>query len=78
MKLGCTLLVVFFLNIFFQFQYEGKNLLMDLFLIFFDRQVNFHQLIFQVLQERGESTSRHGRAAFSVLLFQVILKFQHI
>lgn len=27
----------------------------------------------QVLQERGESTSRHGRATFSVLLFQVIL-----
>lgn len=26
---------------------------------------------FQVLQERGESTSRHGRATFSVLLFQV-------
>ena len=25
----------------------------------------------QVLQERGESTSRHGRATFSVLLFQV-------
>lgn len=25
----------------------------------------------QVLQERGESTSRHGRASFSVLLFQV-------
>lgn len=24
----------------------------------------------QVLQERGESTSRHGRATFSVLLFQ--------
>jgi len=23
------------------------------------------------LQERGESTSRHGRATFSVLLFQV-------
>ncbi|RZS06122.1 hypothetical protein BHM03_00036741, partial [Ensete ventricosum] len=26
---------------------------------------------FGVLQERGESTSRHGRATFSVLLFQV-------
>lgn len=27
-------------------------------------------VVLQVLQERGESTSRHGRAAFSVLLFQ--------
>ncbi|XP_068484727.1 K(+) efflux antiporter 2, chloroplastic-like isoform X2 [Phaseolus vulgaris] len=27
-------------------------------------------LVLQVLQERGESTSRHGRATFSVLLFQ--------
>ena len=26
-----------------------------------------------MLQEQGESTSRHGRAAFSVLLFQVII-----
>lgn len=34
------------------------------------------ELIFQVLQERGESTSRHGRATFSVLLFQVTLNFQ--
>lgn len=29
----------------------------------------------QVLQERGESTSRHGRATFSVLLFQVWIFF---
>jgi len=29
----------------------------------------------QVLQERGESTSRHGRATFSVLLFQVSIPF---
>ncbi|KAJ7962350.1 K(+) efflux antiporter 2, chloroplastic-like [Quillaja saponaria] len=28
-------------------------------------------VVLQVLQERGESTSRHGRATFSVLLFQV-------
>ncbi|CAN1308705.1 K(+) efflux antiporter 2, chloroplastic [Linum perenne] len=27
-------------------------------------------VVLQVLQERGESTSRHGRATFSVLLFQ--------
>ncbi|XP_074326182.1 K(+) efflux antiporter 1, chloroplastic-like isoform X2 [Apium graveolens] len=27
-------------------------------------------VVLQVLQERGESTSRHGRASFSVLLFQ--------
>ncbi|XP_002987899.2 K(+) efflux antiporter 2, chloroplastic [Selaginella moellendorffii] len=27
-------------------------------------------VVLQVLQERGESTSRHGRSAFSVLLFQ--------
>ncbi|MBA0605195.1 hypothetical protein Godav_017793, partial [Gossypium davidsonii] len=27
-------------------------------------------IVLQVLQERGESTSRHGRATFSVLLFQ--------
>ncbi|KAF5816810.1 putative glutathione-regulated potassium-efflux system protein KefB [Helianthus annuus] len=29
-------------------------------------------VVLQVLQERGESTSRHGRATFSVLLFQDI------
>ncbi|KAF2544920.1 hypothetical protein F2Q70_00019081 [Brassica cretica] len=28
-------------------------------------------VVLQVLQERGESTSRHGRATFSVLLFQI-------
>ncbi|GMP43431.1 hypothetical protein CsSME_00012795 [Camellia sinensis var. sinensis] len=28
-------------------------------------------VVLQVLQERGESTSRHERATFSVLLFQV-------
>nr|POE78219.1 k(+) efflux antiporter 2, chloroplastic [Quercus suber] len=32
-------------------------------------------VVLQVLQERGESTSRHGRATFSVLLFQVALQF---
>lgn len=32
---------------------------------------NFCEHALQVLQERGESTSRHGRATFSVLLFQV-------
>ncbi|GMP43399.1 hypothetical protein CsSME_00012771 [Camellia sinensis var. sinensis] len=30
-------------------------------------------VVLQVLQERGESTSRHERATFSVLLFQVSL-----
>ncbi|KAI7736541.1 hypothetical protein M8C21_020615 [Ambrosia artemisiifolia] len=30
-------------------------------------------VVLQVLQERGESTSRHGRATFSVLLFQGIM-----
>ncbi|CAJ1950075.1 unnamed protein product [Sphenostylis stenocarpa] len=29
-------------------------------------------VVLQVLQERGESTSRHGRATFSVLLFQIV------
>ncbi|KAF8379465.1 hypothetical protein HHK36_028901 [Tetracentron sinense] len=29
-------------------------------------------VVLQVLQERGESTSRHGRATFSVLLFQYV------
>jgi Kef-type K+ transport system membrane component KefB len=32
-------------------------------------------VVLQVLQERGESTSRHGRATFSVLLFQVWIFF---
>lgn len=38
---------------------------------FLDRCIFFLVFLLQVLQERGESTSRHGRATFSVLLFQV-------
>jgi hypothetical protein len=36
-----------------------------------DKLIKFYWPFLQVLQERGESTSRHGRATFSVLLFQV-------
>jgi hypothetical protein len=39
---------------------------------------SFSELVLQVLQERGESTSRHGRATFSVLLFQVIFHLTHL
>lgn len=43
-------------------------------LILMEREL-IYGLILQVLQERGESTSRHGRATFSVLLFQVTTWF---
>lgn len=42
-----------------------------------DKWIKFCWVPLQVLQERGESTSRHGRATFSVLLFQVALQFWH-
>lgn len=54
-----------------------RNLILVLLLITvsnlksYERQHSDYRRYMQVLQERGESTSRHGRASFSVLLFQV-------
>ncbi|PHU04397.1 K(+) efflux antiporter 2, chloroplastic [Capsicum chinense] len=34
--------------------------------------LSYSAVVLQVFQERGKSTSRHGRATFSVLLFQLL------